>query len=82
MPPWLFLDPRVNASHLTHPRWNLLPPTPPLAYATMPTGLARFHRTFAPYQLLRFVVINVKMPRLIIKSHATPPGESPQDTRY
>lgn len=48
----------------------------------MPTGLARFHRTFAPYQLLRFVVINVKMPRLIIKSHATPPGESPQDTRY
>lgn len=54
----------------------------PLAYASVPTGRTRFRRTFAPYQLLRFDVINVKMPRLIIKSHATPPGESPQDTRY
>lgn len=46
----------------------------PVAYATVPTPLTRFWRTFVPYQLLRFLIINVKMLRLIFKSHAPPPG--------
>ncbi|MCF7788723.1 MAG: hypothetical protein K9N47_21545 [Prosthecobacter sp.] len=53
----------------------------PVAYATVPTPLTRFWRTFAPYQLLRFCVINVKMLRLIFKSHAPPPDTLPQKPR-
>ncbi|MCB1208409.1 MAG: hypothetical protein KDK97_03725 [Verrucomicrobiales bacterium] len=53
----------------------------PVAYATVPTPSTRFWRTFAPYQLLRFLVINVKMLRLIFKSHAPPPGAAPHDPR-
>ena len=53
----------------------------PVAYATVPTPLTRFWRTFVPYQLLRFIVINVKMLRLIFKSHAPPPATLPQKPR-
>jgi hypothetical protein len=53
----------------------------PVAYATVPTPLTRFWRTFAPYQLLRFLVINVKMLRLIFKSHAPPPDTRPHEPR-
>ena len=49
----------------------------PVAYATVPTPLTRFWRTFAPYQLLRFLVINVKMLRLIFNSPTPPPGKQP-----
>ncbi len=49
----------------------------PTSYATVPTPLTRFWRTFAPYQFLRFLVINVKMLRLIFKSHTPPPGKQP-----
>lgn len=34
-----------------------------------PTGKVLFWRTFLPWQLWRFVVINVKMLRLLRKSH-------------
>jgi hypothetical protein len=60
----------------------------PVAYATLPTPLTRFARTFVPYQILRFLVINVKMLRMIFKSHApapesTPrPPEVPADSRH
>ncbi len=50
----------------------------PVAYATVPTPLTLFWRTFVPYQLLRFLVINVKMLRLIFKSHAPPSDTLPQ----
>ena len=55
----------------------------PAASATVPTSLTRFWRTFVPYQVIRFVVINVKMLRMIFKSHhpasaaALPPKSSP-----
>lgn len=49
----------------------------PTSYATVPTPLTRFWRTFIPYQFLRFLVINVKMLRLIFKSHTPPPGKQP-----
>ncbi len=49
----------------------------PVAYATVPTPFTRFWRTFAPYQVLRFFIINVKMLRMISKSHAPAPASLP-----
>jgi hypothetical protein len=37
--------------------------------ASVPTGFTRFLRTFLPWQAWRFVVINLKMLRLIRRSH-------------
>lgn len=39
------------------------------SYATVPTPWTRWMRTFIPWQILRFVVINVKMLRLIRRGH-------------
>ncbi|MGD2120575.1 MAG: hypothetical protein PVJ76_02470 [Gemmatimonadota bacterium] len=41
----------------------------PEFFATKPTGFTRFLRIFLPYQLWRFLVINLKMFRIISKSH-------------
>ena len=38
-------------------------------FATKPTAFTRFLRTFMPWQILRFIVINLKMVRVIRKSH-------------
>jgi hypothetical protein len=38
-------------------------------YATKPTGSTVFLRTFLPWQLWRFVEINLRMIRIIRKSH-------------
>lgn len=45
----------------------------PIAYASVPTRFTRFMRTFPPYQLLRFTIINVKMLRLLARAHHTKP---------
>ncbi len=42
---------------------------PQFAAATLPTPATRFLRTFVPWQLLRFVIINLKMMRIIWRSH-------------
>lgn len=42
---------------------------PQFASATLPTPLTRRLRTFLPWQLIRFAVINLKMLRIIWKSH-------------
>jgi hypothetical protein len=39
-------------------------------YATKPTRLTVFLRTFLPWQIVRFAVINLKMLRIIRRSHA------------
>lgn len=39
-------------------------------YATKPTGFTVFLRSFLPWQLVRFAVINLKMLRIIHRSHA------------
>ena len=44
-------------------------PTSQAQYATKPTGWTRFMRVFTPYQLWRFLVINVKMLRVVMKGH-------------
>lgn len=36
---------------------------------TKPTATTRFFRTFLPWQFVRFVIINLKMLRIIAKSH-------------
>jgi len=38
-------------------------------YATRPTKATLFFRTFLPWQLVRFAAINLKMLRIIRKSH-------------
>lgn len=38
-------------------------------FATMPTRWTLFLRTFVPWQIVRFSVINLKMLRLIARSH-------------
>ena len=42
----------------------------PALYASVPTRSRLFWRTFVPWQLWRFVWINLKMFRIIAKSHA------------
>ena len=36
---------------------------------TKPTATTRFFRTFLPWQFIRFLLINVKMVRIIAMSH-------------
>lgn len=53
---------------------NLEPSVPPghtteSFYATRPTRTTVFLRTFLPWQLWRFARINLKMIRIIWKSH-------------
>lgn len=36
---------------------------------TRPTGFTRWWRVFLPWQLWRFVVLNLKMVEIIIKGH-------------
>jgi hypothetical protein len=45
-----------------------------LLYVTTPTRRTVFWRTFLPWQVLRFVVINVKMMEIIRRSHGAPPA--------
>ena len=45
------------------------------SYATKPTRFTVFMRTFLPWQLWRFAVINLKMIGIIRRSHN---GDSPK----
>lgn len=47
------------------------PTTPygPAHYATRPTKLTLYLRTFLPWQVLRFVIVNLRMTVMILKSH-------------
>jgi hypothetical protein len=38
-------------------------------YATRPTGFTRYLRTSLPWQAIRFVLLNLKMIRIIGMSH-------------
>lgn len=40
-----------------------------VAFATKPTSFTKFLRTSILWQLVRFVIINIKMIRVIRKSH-------------
>lgn len=39
-------------------------------YATKPTRRTQFLRTFVPWQMVRFAWINLKMMKIIHRSHA------------
>ncbi len=45
------------------------PATTDAFYAPRPTRATLFFRTFLPWQAIRFAVINLKMLRLIRRSH-------------
>ncbi len=38
-------------------------------YASKPTALTLFFRTFVPWQLVRLLIVNVRMTLMILKSH-------------
>ena len=42
----------------------------PWFYATKPTRWTLFLRTFVPWQIVRFLAINLKMMAIIRRSHA------------
>lgn len=42
----------------------------PEYYALVPSAMVQFLRVFWPWQILRFAFINLKMIRMIGKSHA------------
>ena len=44
---------------------------PTFAAATRPTRLTVWLRTFLPWQLVRFAIINLKMLRIISRNHAS-----------
>lgn len=46
-----------------------------LNYVTKPTRFTVFLRTFLPWQIWRFAVINVKMIGIIRRSHGKDTGE-------
>jgi hypothetical protein len=46
-----------------------------IAYVTKPTRWTLFLRTFLPWQLWRFAVINLKMVGIIRRSHRSHGGE-------
>lgn len=53
-------------------------------YAPRPSPVTLFFRTFVPWQLVRFVWINLKMIRMIGKAHshrALPPPAAASGTR-
>ncbi len=45
----------------------------PSFYATKPTAATRFLRTFVPWQVWRFMRINLKMVTIIRRSHRAHP---------
>ncbi len=44
-------------------------PTEQQRHAMKPTSLVLFSRTFLPYQVLRFILINLRMIKMIWMSH-------------
>jgi len=43
----------------------------PHYFAMKPTGMTLFFRTFVPWQVLRFLAVNLQMTKMILKSHDT-----------
>lgn len=39
-------------------------------YSPMPTKTTRFWRNFIPWQLVRFVVLNLKILKIVVKGHS------------
>lgn len=49
-------------------------------FTVTPTRWTLFLRTFIPYQVIRFVMINLKMLRIIRISHLSHPRREPRNT--
>jgi hypothetical protein len=39
-------------------------------YAPMPTKATRFWRNFIPWQAIRFLVLNLKILKIVVKGHS------------
>lgn len=50
-------------------------------YPPVPTGFTRYMRTSLPWQLIRFIVINLKMLKLMWKAHHQGAGQSERARR-
>ncbi|MDO8896922.1 MAG: hypothetical protein Q7V19_04680 [Bacteroidales bacterium] len=40
------------------------------SYPPLPTGSTRFWRSFVPWQAIRFVVLNLKIIRIVVGGHS------------
>jgi len=40
------------------------------SYPPIPTGPTRFFRTCIPYQMVRFLVLNLKIMRIVVGGHS------------
>lgn len=41
----------------------------PQHFAPKPTRMTLFFRTFLPWQIIRFIIVNIRMTGMILKSH-------------
>jgi len=39
-------------------------------YAPMPTKTTRFWRNFVPWQMVRFVILNLRILKIVVKGHS------------
>ncbi len=42
----------------------------PDKYSPMPTKFTKFWRTCIPYQAIRFIVLNLKILKIVVKGHS------------
>jgi len=54
----------MENEHVKH-----IDPYSPQSGTVIPSGLVKFFRTNVLYQFIRFLVINIRMTKLILKSH-------------
>jgi len=54
----------MSAKHLQH-----IEPYSPQSGTMIPGGFVKFMRTCVIWQLIRFLIINIRMTKLILKSH-------------
>ncbi|MEN8222061.1 MAG: hypothetical protein ABFR36_02275 [Acidobacteriota bacterium] len=40
------------------------------SYPPMPTAMTRFWRKFIPWQIFRFIVLNLKVLRIVVGGHS------------
>lgn len=41
-----------------------------VSFATVPGGATKFFRKFIPWQLYRFIVLNLKIMRIVVGGHS------------
>lgn len=51
-------------------KWETIQPYDTDYFASQPTAFTKFMRTFLPWQIFRFIVLNIRMTIMLLKSHS------------